>query len=188
MALIPRILTDPLPSYNFLIGLIDSSTVLRTVVSAVTNFAMGGFTECSGLEGQLVIEDYQAGGENGFVHRFPTRMTWSTITLQKGVTLGEDLWNWHRDYVQGKGKRRDGFIILQAEAGLLPGVPVAGGLTRLPMKVWRFRRAIPVRWTGPTFNATQSAVAVEALEITHEGLELYSPGAAISAGAAALGF
>lgn len=174
MALIPRILTDPFPSYNFLIGLIDSSTTLRTIASAVGSFVLGGFTECSGLEGTLQVEDYQAGGENGFVYKFPTRMAWSNITLSKGVTLSEDLWRWHRDYVAGKGKRRDGFIVMQAEPGLLPGVPVAGGLTRLPVRVWRFQRAIPVRWTGPTFNATQSAVAVEALEITHEGLEMYS--------------
>jgi phage tail-like protein len=188
MALVPRILTDPVPAYNFLVGLIDSSTTLRTVVTSVTSFALGGFTDCSGLEGTLQVEPYQAGGENGFEHKFPTRMTWTNITLRKGVTLlGEDLWNWHHDYVVGKGKRRDGFIILQAEAGLLPGVPIVGGLTRLPVKVWRFRRGLPVKWTGPTLNAAQSAVAVEALEIAHEGLELYSAGTGLASGAAALG-
>jgi phage tail-like protein len=181
------VLTDPFPAYNFLVGLIDTSTTLRTVVSAVSTFVLGGFTECSGLEGTLLLEEHQAGGENGFVYRFPTRMTWSNLTLRKGVTFAEDLWNWHHDYVLGKGKRRDGFIVLQAEAGLLPGMPIAGGPTRAPVKVWRFKGGIPVKWTGPTFNAAQSAVAVEALEIAHQGLELYSPGTGIAAGARALG-
>ena len=31
---------------------------------------------------------------------------------------------------------------------------------------------IPVKWTGPSLNASQSNVAIEALEIAHEGLEL----------------
>lgn len=188
MALLPRIVTDPVPAYNFLIGLIDSSTTLRTVVSAVSSFVLGGFSECSGLEGTLLMEEYAAGGENGLVHKFPTRMTWANITLRRGVTLpGEQLWNWHRDYVLGKGKRRDGFVVLLTDMPALPGVPAPGGLNRIPAKVWRFRRGIPVKWSGPTLNAAQSAVAIEALEIAHEGLELFSAGTGIAAGTAAVG-
>ncbi|MFN2407759.1 MAG: phage tail protein [Pyrinomonadaceae bacterium] len=36
--------------------------------------------------------------------------------------------------------------------------------------MWRFKRGVPMKWTGPSLNAAQSSVAIEALEISHEGL------------------
>jgi phage tail-like protein len=41
-----------------------------------------------------------------------------------------------------------------------------------PAMVWYVRRAVPASYTGPTWDASQNAVAVESLEIAHEGLEL----------------
>ena len=115
----------------------------------------------------MQVEDYPEGGENRFVHKFPTRMTYSNLILKRGVSFSEDLWNWHFDYVQGKGKRRDGLIILRSEL-------------HIPVKVWIFKRGLPLKWTGPTFNASQSAVAIESLDIVHEGLELVSPGTVLA--------
>jgi phage tail-like protein len=37
---------------------------------------------------------------------------------------------------------------------------------------WKFRRAWPCKWSGPTLNARHNEVAIETLEICHEGLEL----------------
>ena len=71
----------------------------------------------------------------------------------------DDLWTWHNEWVKGKGKRKDGLIVLETEA-------------HEPAKVWRFKRGIPVKWTGPSLNASQSNVAIESLEISHEGLDL----------------
>ena len=36
---------------------------------------------------------------------------------------------------------------------------------------WNFVGAWPTKWTGPTFNATANEVAIDTLEITHEGLD-----------------
>ena len=44
--------------------------------------------------------------------------------------------------------------------------------SRSRAKVWMFQRGIPMKWVGPSLNATQSAVAIESLEIAHEGLTL----------------
>ncbi len=37
---------------------------------------------------------------------------------------------------------------------------------------WNFHRGWPRKYEGPTFNAKTSSVAIETLEITHEGFEL----------------
>lgn len=164
---IPRL--DPLPAYNFLITLIDSSGALGGAVGAAAGLVMGGFTECRGLESGLEVETYLEGGVNDRVHRFPTRMSYPNITLLRGVGLGEDLWLWHQEFQQGKGSRRDGLIILQDNL-------------KLPIKTWSFSNGLPVKWTGPALNAGESAVAIESLEIAHEKLELVaSPGALLDA-------
>ena len=160
---IPGVRVDPFPAYNFYISLIDSSSTLAKIKTAINFVAAGGFSECSGLEGTLQVEEYSEGGENRFVYKFPTRMTYSNITLKRGVGFSEDLWNWHFDYVSGKGKRRDGIIILRNEL-------------QIPVKIWLFKQGLPLRWTGPTLNASQSTVAIESLEIAHHGLELISAG------------
>jgi phage tail-like protein len=170
---IPGIRTDPFPAFNFYVSLIDSSSTLAKVQTAINFVAAAGFSECSGLDATLQVEDYNEGGENRFVHKFPTRMTYSNIVLKRGVSFLEDLWNWHWAYVQGKGKRRDGIIILQNEL-------------HIPLKVWIFRSGLPLKWTGPTLNAAQSAAAIESLEIVHQGLELVSPGTAVQQAAEAI--
>jgi phage tail-like protein len=152
--------TDPLGGFNFYISLIDSSNLIGTIISLASNYLIAGFSECSGLEASMEILDYREGGQNGYVHKFATRATYSNITLRHGVIFEyDDLWTWHYGFVQGQGTRKDGVIVLQDEG-------------RRPAKVWKFKRAIPLKWVGPTLNANQSAVAIESLEIAHEGLEL----------------
>lgn len=170
---LPRI--DPLPAFHFLIALLDTSSTFSAIKSGVMGLALGGFSECSGLESTLETTEYLEGGVNDRVHRFPTRFNYTNIVLKRGVGFGEDLWLWHQEFVEGKGKRRDGLIILQNEL-------------RVPIKIWTFSRGLPVKWTGPTFNATASEISIETLEIAHEKLELtLSPGAALSQATGALG-
>ena len=152
---------DPLKGYNFLISLLDSSSTLALALNigilAITNTAAGGFSECSGLDISLDIEQYKEGGRNGEVLKFPTRVQWSNITLKRGVGSSTTLWDWHYSFVQGKGKRRDGIIMLQDD-------------THTPHNIWYFHRGLPMKYTGPSLNAMQNNVAIEAMEISHEGL------------------
>lgn len=181
-------------SYNFHIALIDSShtvvdpngvlaatdsvpSMIDAVVSA-GGALLGGFQECTGLETQLEVEEYKEGGLNDRVRKFPTRVMWSNIVLKRGIGFGDDLWNWHAAYMTGKGKRRDGIIVLENDL-------------HVPLKMWQFTRGLPIKYTGPALNAKTSEVAIESLEIVHEGITLTSPasiaGAAASAVAGAVG-
>ncbi len=152
---------DPLLSHNFVIGLLDTSSDLalaRSIALAtITDVAVGGFSECTGLEMSLDIKDYEEGGNNGIVLKFPTRVKWANITLKKGVGTGTALWDWHYGFVEGQGKRRDGVIVLLDEL-------------HVPNHIWYFRKGLPLKYTGPSFNASQNNVAIESIEIAHEGI------------------
>lgn len=150
---------DPLLSYNFVVSLVDtsSSLVKQIALTAIFDVLAGGFTECSGLEMSLDVEEFKEGGNNGAILKFPTRVKWSNITLKKGMGAGQTLWDWHYGFVEGKGKRRDGVIMLLNDL-------------HLPNNIWHFRRGLPVKYTGPTMNAAQNQVAIESIEIAHEGI------------------
>ncbi|MGH8066280.1 MAG: phage tail protein [Candidatus Entotheonellia bacterium] len=153
--------SDPLLSHNFVVSLIDTSSTLSIggsdALSAIFDVALGGFSECTGLEMSLKVEEYREGGSNGTVLKFPTRVEWSNITLKKGVGAGTALWDWHYGFVEGRGRRRDGLIVLMNDL-------------HLPNNIWFFRRGLPVKYTGPSLNATQNNVAIESIEIAHEGI------------------
>jgi phage tail-like protein len=165
-------------TYNFHVALVDSShTVVDPnhvlaatdgvpstidVIAAVGGALIAGFTECSGLETSLETEDYREGGLNDRVRRFPTRVSWSNIVLKTGIGLTDGLWKWHAAYANGTGKRRDGIIVLENDQ-------------HVPLKMWQFSRGLPIRYAGPAFNAKTSEVAIESIEIVHEGITLTSP-------------
>ena len=156
---------DPYRAYNFLVSFVNSTTELKSAIKRIENVAAGGFSECSGLESTIEVEELKEGGNNGTVLKFPTRATTTPIQLKRGITTNDDLWSWHSSFLLGKGKRRDGLIVLRNESAE-------------PVKVWAFNRGIPTKYAGPTFNAMSGDVAIEELSITHEGLLLISPSAA----------
>lgn len=161
-------LNDPLPSFNFYIVLIeDPDSPLKIAASSASALILGGFSEATGLESEIQIEEYSAGGINNRVFRFPSRAAYSNIVLSRGMGFSEDLYLWHEGFLRGEGKRRNGMIFLANEL-------------RQPIKAWTFENGIPVKWSGPALNAASSATAVEKLEIAHEKLELtLSPGKAL---------
>jgi phage tail-like protein len=150
---------DPYRAFNFLITLVDSSNAAGGALSAKGSKPAGGFSECSGLEMSMDVEDYKEGGNNGLTLHFPTRVKWANVRLKRGMATTDDLWQWHYGFVQGKVVRRDGVVTLQDEQ-------------QKPVKMWSFTRGLPVKWTGPSLNAMQNQVAIEELEIVHEGLKL----------------
>ena len=168
--------TGPLPAFNFYITLIeDGAGVLGAAASLASGFVLGGFSECTGLESEIQIEERRAGGINDRVFRFPSRASYSNIVLSRGVGFGEDLYLWHEGFLKGEGRRRHGMIFLANEL-------------RVPVKAWSFEAGIPVKWSGPALNAGTSATAIEKLEIAHEKLSLaLSPGKAAGTALGALG-
>jgi phage tail-like protein len=148
---------DPVLGFNFTVSLVETGSASAAVQVTVGLPPKAGFSECSGLEVSLQPETYPEGGNNGILLKFPGRAMWSNIRLKRGIVTSDDLWRWHLDFIEGHGKRRDGVITLQDEQGN-------------SVRSWRFRRGLPVRWVGPALNAQSSQIAVEEIEIAHEGI------------------
>jgi phage tail-like protein len=102
-------------------------------------------------------EEYSEGGNSGAVLKFPGRVSWSNLVFKKGFGSSSALWDWSYGFAIGKGKRRDGLVVLLNEM-------------HVPNNIWYFRRGLPLKWSGPPLNATQNNVAIESVEISHEGL------------------
>lgn len=162
-------LEDPVPAYNFYVSLDPTDAHLPATQSAlIPTMAVGAFSEVKGLGGDLEVMSYAEGGVNDFVHQLPVRHTWGRITMRRGVVRDLALWFWYHAGLHGSlGARRDGCITLCDEAGL-------------PAVAYVFRRALATKWVGPELSALQSNVAIDGIEIAHEGLEIWpvpTPGA-----------
>jgi phage tail-like protein len=124
---------------------------------------VAGFSEVQGLESQLEYEEIREGGVNGYVHRLPKGVRNSSILLRRGLSSSQELWNWYAQASQGTVTRKSGSIILYKENG--------AELCR-----WNFFEAYPVKWSGPSLNAASSEVAIETVELVHNGVKaLFRP-------------
>ena len=123
----------------------------------IDGIPVAGFVECSGLGSETEVEAYREVGDDR-VRLLPGRTTYSRIILKRGITLDRSLWDWRQTVVEGRIDRRSGSVIL------LDG-------ERNEVARWNFVEAWPAKWVGPDLNAQSSDVAIETLEIVHEGLE-----------------
>ena len=154
-----RALTEPLSKFRFLVTLDPGDVHLPTAQALLLPVVVaGGFQEVTGLGGTLEVVSYAEGGRNDSVHRLPLRHSWNPITLKRGVVRDRLLWSWYETGLHDSlGARRDGAVIMLDEAGL-------------PAKSWIFHGGLAAKWSGPDLHAEQNAVAIESLEIAHEGL------------------
>jgi phage tail-like protein len=148
---------NPVTAFNFTVRLIETAKPASAVLASLAPAPAAGFAECSGLDASMQIEEQREGGRNTGTLKFPGRVSHSTIRLKRGVTSSPELWDWHDGFLRGQGKRRDGIIELRNDDGET-------------VRSWRFLRGLPARWNGPLLSAGQAAVAIEELEIAHEGL------------------
>ncbi len=131
----------------------------RELAVAALEMAPGAFESCTGLGGQLEVTEYAEGGRNDYTHQLPVRHSWSRITLRKGIARDSSLFAWYEAGLYGSlGARRDGAIVMLASTGV-------------PTMTWTFSGGLAARWTGPEFNAGQDGLALESLEIAHQGLK-----------------
>jgi len=136
---------DPYRNCNFLVE-IDGIT-------------QAGFTDCSGLGSSTDPIEYREGGDNTTMRKLPGTTKYTNISLKWGLSDSRELYDWYRKVVTGKVERRNGSIVV------LDG----DGVTEVVR--WNFFNAWPAKLEAPTFSAKANEVAIETLELAHEGLE-----------------
>jgi phage tail-like protein len=136
---------DPLASFNFIV--------------TIENIR-AGFTEISGLSTESNIIEYREGDDIPTMTKLPGLLKYTNIVLKRGYTTdGKELFAWRKTVLDGKTERRGGTITLLNEA-------------RQPALTWEFNDGWPSKWEGPAMNAKNNDIAIEVLEICHEGCTL----------------
>jgi phage tail-like protein len=145
----PVIRSTPYPSYNFLV-----------TVNGISNDGQavsGSFSEASGLGVEVAVIEYRPGSGPTTLNKMPGLVKYTNLVLKRGITGDLPFWNWILAGVEGNIVRADGSIVLLDE-------------NKAEVMRYNFTRAWPTKYTGPSFNATKSEIAIETLEIAHEGL------------------
>ena len=120
-----------------------------------------GFTEVSGLTIETTVIEYREGSSPVYSSiKMPGIQKYSNITLKRGIVKGDnEFFNWLNTTKLNTVERRDIIISLLNE-------------NHEPVVNWKVRNAFPVKIECSSLKATGNEVAIETLEIAHEGLTL----------------
>lgn len=126
----------------------------------------GRFSEVSGFELTMEPKAIQEGGRNWGELQRAGQTKFAPMTLKRGVTSVNDLWSWFDASTRGAnyGYRLHGEIIVL-------GNPGKGGGEN-PVMTWKLQGVMATKFKGPDLNSTSSQVAIEEVQLVHEGLEL----------------
>lgn len=118
-----------------------------------------GFTEVSGLDVESDVIEYRDGASPEFVKtKMPGMQKFSNITMKRGSFQGDnDFFDWWNTVALNTIERRDVTISLLNES-------------HEPVVVWKVKSAWPVKVQSTDLKADGNEVAIETIELAHEGL------------------
>jgi phage tail-like protein len=137
---------DPYVNFNFLVE--------------IDGIVRAGFREAGGLDSTISVVEYREGGDNITKRKYPGQVTFSNFTLKWGMSDDTDLYDWHRQWATGDpaAARKNGSIVLLDRQGQ-------------EKARWNFFSAWPSKWIGPSFTSESNDLAIESLEMAHEGMQ-----------------
>lgn len=137
---------NPYANFNFLVE--------------IDGVPSAGFAEVALGGSRVDVIEYREGSDRvSSTRKLPGRARHENVVLRRGIAGDDSLWAWFRSIRDGAVDPRAVSITLLDES-------------RQPVASWRLRNAWPCRWEGPALDAKGNDVAIETLELTHEGLEL----------------
>lgn len=129
-------------------------------VVEIDGIATAAFREVAGLEGSVDVIEYREGADPLLsARKLPGLVKYANVLLKRGLTDSRELYDWWRSVAEGKPDRRNVAIVLLDRE-------------RNAVRRWLLRDAWPVRYAVAAFDAQQNEIAVETLELAHEGFEL----------------
>jgi phage tail-like protein len=120
-----------------------------------------GFSEVTGLTQENLVIEYREGSSPEYSSiKMPGLRKFSNITLKRGIVKGDNqFFAWLSTVRLNTVERRNVIVSLLNEA-------------HEPVMVWKVMNAFPVKVEGPQLKASGNEVAIESIELAHEGLEL----------------
>ena len=124
-----------------------------------------GFTEVTGLEVSTDVIEYRDGASPEYHKiKMPGMQKFANITLKRGIFQGDnDYYNWWNTVALNTIERRDVVISLLNE-------------NHEPVVVFKVKNAWPVKVQSTDLKADGNEVAIESIEIAHEGLVIQNEG------------
>ena len=121
---------------------------------------LGAFSEASGLTAEGDAVDYREGTDKqSNVRKLVGLRKYANLTLKRGYTQDKSLWQWYSNIVNGSPDRRNVTIVLMNEA-------------HQPVLRWHAENAWVNKIEGPSFKAAGNEIAMESVELVHEGLTI----------------
>jgi phage tail-like protein len=120
-----------------------------------------GFTEVTGLTVETEVIEYREGSNREYSKlKMPGMQKFGNITLKRGTFQGDNqYYEWWRTVSLNTIERRDVTISLLNEK-------------HEPVMVWKVKNAWPVKVQSADLKSDANEVAIESLEIAHEGLSM----------------
>jgi phage tail-like protein len=131
----------------------------------VDGVEIGVFREVTGLQVTVAVDEIREGGQNGFAHKVPGRMSWPHLVFRRGVTESDALFTW-LSKSSGEGFAGNGSKITRS-TGAVTAITASGERLRS----WEFNEVFPVRWKGPDFAVGSNQPLEEELEVAHHGFK-----------------
>lgn len=139
----------PPVSFHFAVSFLNKEKPWTTAMDSM-------FQSVSGLTVDIEFEEYSEGGENRFKHKLPTRTKFPNLVLKRGLVIESELTKWCRLAVEDfEFELKDLTIVLLNAA-------------HAPLMTWDVVGAIPVKWSIDEFNAGESKIAMESIEIAYQ--------------------
>lgn len=113
------------------------------------------FQSVSGLTVDMDTEEIAEGGENRFKHKLPMRTRYPNLVLKRGLLVDSALMKWCRDAVENFDIRPADLVISLLNED------------HEPLITWNVIHAWPVKWNITDFNAEESRIAIETIELTY---------------------
>jgi len=138
----------PLPKFYFSVDIADVGTDLA-------------FQEVTGLDAEAQVIEYRAGNSKAFsTIKMPGIVKSGNVTLKKGVFVKDNkVWDWFAERKMNLIKRRTVTIkLLDQDAK--------------PTMTWTLANAWPTKISSPDLKSDGNEVAVETVEIAHEGITI----------------
>lgn len=121
------------------------------------------FQEVSGLDIETQAIEFRAGNSPDFaVTQMPGVKKYTNVTMKKGVFVSDNkFWDWYSEIKMNTVKRSTVTISLLDETGAAT-------------MVWVLANAWPAKITGSNLDSNANEVAIESIEIAHQGISIES--------------